>query len=95
MKGKKISSCVVLKSTLHELRDELLEKGRVLQDLLEADFPDAGAVLVAINSINSLLWDISNQWVSARVVVGDEKKLIANLCVREVSILSLFCICYP
>jgi hypothetical protein len=95
MKGKKISSCVVLKSTLHELRDELLEKGRVLQDLLEADFPDAGAVLVAINSINSLLWDISNQWVSARVVVGDEKKFIANLRVREVSILSLFCICYP
>ncbi len=94
MKGKKISSCVVMKSTLQDLRDGLLEKGHDLQDLLKADFPDTDAVFVAVESIILLLQDhpvdISDQWVTAHVIVGDEKKFVSNLPVREVSILSLF-----
>ncbi len=96
MKGKKISSCVVIKSTLQQLQDGLLEKGRDLQDLLKADFPNADAVLIAVEYIKFLLQihpvDISNQWVTARVVVGDKKKIISNFPVCKVSISLLFCI---
>jgi hypothetical protein len=91
-----MKSCVVLKSTLQQLQDGLLEKGSVLKVLLKADFPDADAVLVAVENIKFLLGDhpvdISDQLVTARVVVGDKKEFISNLPVRKVSILLLFCI---
>ncbi len=97
MKGKKISSCVVIKSTLQELQDGLIEKSHALQELLEVKHPDADAVFVAVEKITFLLQDhpvdISNQWVTARAaVVGDKKKIISNRFVRKVSIISLFCI---
>ncbi len=93
MTGKKILSCVVIKSTLQELRDGLIEKGHALQELLEVKHPDADAVLVAVEKIMFLLQDhpvdISDQWVTARAaVIGDKKKIISNLPVRKVSILS-------
>ena len=95
MKGKSISSCIVIKSTLQELRDGLIEKGHALQELLEVKHPDADAVLVAVEKITFLLQDhpvdISDQWVTARAaVIGDKKKIISNLPVCKVSILSPF-----
>ena len=67
--------------------------------LLEVAYPDVDAVLVAVENIKFLLQDhpedISNQWVTARVVVGDKKKIISNLPVRKVSILLFFCIYCP
>jgi len=96
MKGKKITSCVVINSTLQQLREELLEKGLDLQMLLEVAYPDADAVLVAVKKIEFLLQDqsedISDQWVTTHVVIGDKKKIISNLPVCKVSILSFFCI---
>ncbi len=88
MKCKKISSCVVIKSTLQQLRTNLLENGRDLLELLEAKYPGADAVLAAVEKIKFLLQDhpvdISDQWVTARVVVGYKKKIISNLPVRKV-----------
>ena len=75
---------------------ELLEKGRDLLMLLEVAYPDADAVLVAVEKIKFLLQDhpedISDQWVTPSVVVGDKIKIISNLSVCKVSILSFFCI---
>ena len=48
MKGKKITSCVVISSTLQQLRTELLEKGCDLQMLLKVAYLDADVVLVAV-----------------------------------------------
>jgi len=83
MKGEKITSCIVISSTLQQLQKELLEKGRDLRMLLEVAYPDADAVLVAVKKIEFLLQDqsedISDQWVIARVIVGDKKKFISNL----------------
>ena len=59
---------------------ELLEKGRDLLMLLEVAYPDADAVLVAVEKIKFLLQDhpeeISDQWVTPSVVVGDKIKII-------------------
>ena len=85
MKGKKIMSCIVISSTLQQLQKEQLEKGRDLWMLLEVAYPDADAVLVAVKKIEFSLQDqsedISDQWVTARVIVGDKKKFISNLSV--------------
>ncbi len=57
MKGEIITSCVVIKSTLEQLQEELLEKGRDLLLLLKVAYPDAKAVLAAIARIEFLLED--------------------------------------
>jgi len=96
MKGEKITSCVVINSTLEQLRTELLEKGLDLLSLLKVAYPDAKAVLITVEKIEFLLQDqsedISDQWVTARAFVGDKTKFISNLSVHKVSILSFFCI---
>ena len=104
MKGQKISSCVVIKSTLQQLRTKLFNEGFALGKLLEAKYPGADAVLSAVEKIKFLLEDhpvdICGQWVTAHVVVGDKKKFISNCRVLKVSIFLLFllllcliCIC--
>jgi hypothetical protein len=79
-----------------ETRMELLEKGRDLSMLLEVAYLDADAIFVAVEKINFLLQDhpedISNQWVTPSVVVGDKIKIVSILPVCKVSILSFFCI---
>ena len=86
---KKFSPLVELDrdTPLNEVQDELVAGGNVLQDLLAAVHPDAGAVLTAVESIKSQLDEegISDTWVTARVRVGREKELIANTTVRQVS----------
>jgi hypothetical protein len=90
---KKFSTLVELDldTPLNQVQDELVAGGIVLQDLLVAVHPDAGAVLTAVQSIKSQLDDegISDTWVTAHVLVGRETELIANTAVRQVS-LSLF-----
>jgi len=94
MKGKnykKISCLVEISSTLQQLREVLLEKGHVLQELLEKPYPGADAVYSAVGGIHDLLEnqrdDICNVWVSAHVKVDDGEKIILNQDVRKVSIL--------
>ena len=92
MKGKKkYSSILEIKSTLQELRKGLVDIGHALQKLLEAVYPDAGAIRSAVLEIKHLLEDhrvdISDQWVTAHVVVDDDKKFISNHLVCKVSIL--------
>ena len=101
---KKFSTLVELDSDtpLNQVQDELVAGGNVLQDLLVAVHPDAGAVLTAVQSIKSQLDDegISDTWVTAHVLVGRETQLIANTAVRQVSLsiffipqLCLMCMC--
>ena len=73
---------------LDQVQDELVAGGNVLQDLLVAVHPDAGAVLTAVQSIKSQLDDegISDTWVTAHVRVGRETELIANTAVCQVSL---------
>ena len=92
MKGKnykKYSSLVEINSTLTQLRAALIKKGRVLQELLEVEYPGADAVCSAIGEIQNLLEydDLCNVWVSAHVKVDDGKKFISNRGVREVRVL--------
>ena len=90
MKSEKITSCVVISSTLEQLREELLEQGRDLLSLLKVAYPDADVILVTIVKIEFLMQDqpedISDQWVTARVVVGNKKRFISNLLVRKVRV---------
>jgi len=51
MKSKKNTSCVVISSMLEHLREELLEKGHDLLSLFKVAYPDADAILVAIEKI--------------------------------------------
>ena len=89
-KSEKSMSCVVIKSTLEQFQNELLELGRALLSLLDVAYPDTKAVLAAIVKIEFLMQDqpedISDQWVTARVVLGDKKKFISNLPVRKVRV---------
>ena len=77
MKGQKISSCVVIKSTLQQLQMKLFNGGFALGKLLEAKYPGADAVLSAVEKIKFLLEDhpvdICGQWVTPHFVVGDKK----------------------
>ena len=85
---------VVIDSTLQNLQTELIEKGPVLEELLKAAYPGAGAVLVAIQSIHNLLYHegrICNVWVTAHVREDDTRRYITNKKVRAVSILFMFC----
>jgi hypothetical protein len=92
MKGKKKSSSLIeIKSMLQELRNELLEKGHALRELLEAVYLDVDAVHSAVGEILFQLEDhpvdISDRWVSTHVVVDSNRKSISNRLVRRVSIL--------
>ena len=90
MKGiKKYSPLVEIESMVKQLRKELFNAGFALKELLEADFPDADAVLVAVEKIKDLLWYIRDRWVTAHVKVGDMNRFITNLLVREVSVILL------
>ena len=86
----KSTSCVVIKSTLEQLREKLLEQGRALKELLEVAYLDADAILAAFVKIEFLLEDqpkdISDQWVTARVKADDGKRFISNLLVRKVRV---------
>ncbi len=57
MSSEKITSRVVIKSTLEQFWEELLARGRALKELLEVAYPDADAVLATIRSIEFLLED--------------------------------------
>jgi len=92
MKGKnykKFSRLVEISSTLQRLQEVLLKKGRVLQGLLDVEYPGADAVCSAVGEIHNLLEhdDIYNVWVSAHVKVDDRKQIISNRDVRKVSVL--------
>ncbi len=92
MKSKKIkkySGLVEISSTLQQLREALLEKGRVLHGLLEKPSPSADAVYIAVGEIRHLLVhnNIFNVWVSAHAKVDDGLKFISNRNVRQVSVL--------
>ena len=85
----KSSYCVVIKLTLEQLREELLEQGRALTELLKPAYPDTKAVLAAIERIEFLMQDqtvdISDHWVTARVKTADDgKRFISDRSVREV-----------
>jgi len=90
MKNEKITSCVVIKSTLEQFRNGLLQLGRDLLLLLNVAHPDVKAVLTAILKIEFLMQDqpedISNQWVTARVKTDSGKRFISNLSVRKVRV---------
>ena len=80
MKGwKKYSPLVVINSdsTLQQLQEGLIKNGHGLRELLEAVYLDANAVCSAIEEIKFQLQDhpvdISDQWVTAHVKVGDKK----------------------
>ena len=53
----------------------LLEKGRVLQEVLDVEYPGADVVCSAVGEIHNLLEhdDICDVWVSAHVEVDDGK----------------------
>ncbi len=92
MKGKKYkmySSLVEIRSTLTLLRAALIRKGRVLQELLEVEYPHADAVCSAVGEIQNLLdhADICDVWVSAHVKVDDGRIFISNRDVRKVRVL--------
>mgnify|MGYP006151174937 CR=1 FL=1 len=83
MKGKnykKFSRLVEISSTLQQLWEVPLEKGRALQGLLDVQYPGADAVYSAVGEIHNLLEhdDICDVWVSAHVKVGDKKRLISD-----------------
>ena len=85
----KSSYSVVIKLTLEQLREELLEQGRALTELLKPAYPDTKAVLAAIERIEFLMQDqtvdISDHWVTARVKTADDgKRFISDRSVREV-----------
>ena len=92
MKGKKYkmySSLVEIRSTLTLLRAALIRKGRILQELLEVEYPHADAVCSAVGEIQKSLDcdDVCDVWVSAHVKVDDMKKFISNSDVRKVRVL--------
>ncbi len=90
MKSEKNTSCVVIKSTLEQLQEKLLEQGPALEELLKAAYPDTKAVLTTIGKIEFLMQDqpedIRGQWVTARVKTDDGKRFISNLSVRKVRV---------
>jgi hypothetical protein len=91
-------------STLQQLQEGLIEDGHALQKLLEAVYPDADAVCFKLEEIKSQLEDhpvdISDQWVTAHVNLGEKKRFISKRLVRQVSMsifflrqLCFMCIC--
>ena len=90
MKSEKITSCVVIKSTLEQFREVLLEQGSALKELLKVVYPDVDAILTAIRSIEFLLEDqsedIRDKWVTSRVKTDEGIKFITKLLVRKVRV---------
>ncbi len=84
--------------TLKQVQEGLVEAGTTLLNQLAVVHPDADAVYAAVEDIKSQLddhfdsEDISDTWVTAHVLVGKEKRLIAKSAVRQVS-MSIFVIC--
>jgi hypothetical protein len=79
MKGKnykKFSHLVEISSTLQKLRDMLLKKGRILQGLLDVEYPGADTMCSAVGEIHALLEhdDICDVWGFAHVKLDDGKK---------------------
>ena len=70
-------------STLQQLQEGLIKNGHALQELLEAVYPDADAVCSAVEEIKFQLEDhpvdISDQWVTTHVMVGDKKNSSRNV----------------
>ncbi len=107
MKGwKKYSPFVEIDSglTLKQVQEGLVEAGTTLLNQLAVVHPDADAVHAAVEDIKSQLdnhfEDISDTWVTAHVLVGKEKQLIAKTVVCQVSMsmffirqLCLMCMC--
>jgi len=92
--NKNISRLIVIGSSLQQLRTELIESGCVLQELLKKQFPNANAVLAAVEKIHNLLHreGICSVWVSARVKVDDECRFVMNRQVHAVSMLFILCL---
>ena len=90
MKSEKITSRVVIKSTLERFREELLALGCALKELLVVPYPDVDAVLAAMRSIEFLLEDqsenIRDKWVTSRVKTDKGTKFISNRAVHEVRV---------
>ena len=83
-------------STLKQVQDGLVDGGNALLAQLAAVHPDAGAVHAAVKGIKSQLdfEDISDTWVTAHVLVGREKRLIAKTAIRQVSLSIFFIVSY-
>ena len=92
--------------TLEQVQNGLVKAGTALLNRLAVVHPDADAVYAAVEDIKSQLddhfdsEDISDTWVTAHVLVGKEKRLIANSAVCQVSMsiffirqLCLMCMC--
>jgi len=92
--NKKISRLIVIGTSLQQLRTELIESGRVLQGLLDVQYPGANAVLATVETIHNLLHreGICSVWVSARVKVNDECRFVTNRQVHAVSMLFILCL---
>ena len=92
--NKDISRLVVIGSSLQQLRTELIESGNDLQKLLNKPFPNADAVLAAVEMIHNFLHreGICSVWVTAHVDVNDECRFITNRKVHAVSVLFSLCL---
>ncbi len=90
---KEFSPLVELDSDtpLNEVQDQLVAGGEALQELLMVEHPNVDAVRTAIQDIKDQLdfEDISDTWITAHVHVGQKDKLIANIRVRQVSLVYL------
>jgi hypothetical protein len=91
---KSVSRLIVIRSSLQQLRTELIESGRVLQGLLDVQYPGANSVLAAVETIHNLLHreGICSVWISARVDVDDGCRFVTNRQVHAVSMLFIFCL---
>ena len=92
--NKDISCLVVIGSSLQQLRTELIESGSDLRELLKKPFPNADAVLAAVEEIHNVLYreGIPSVWVTARVDVEDGCRYITNRKVHAVSVLFSLCL---
>jgi hypothetical protein len=91
---KSVSRLIVIRSSLQQLRTELIESGRVLKRLLKKPFPCANAVCTAVEKIHDLLHreGICSVWISARVNVDDGCRFVTNRQVHAVSMLFILCL---
>jgi hypothetical protein len=84
-----------LDPTLQQLQEGLIENGHALRELLEAVYPDADAVCSKLEEIKFQLEDhpvdVSDRWVTAHVNLGENKRFISELLVRQVSMSVFFC----
>jgi len=92
--NKKISRLIVIGTSLQQLRTELIESGRVLQGLLDVQYPGANAVLAAVETIHNLLHreGICSVGISACVDVDDGCRFVTNRQVHAVSMLFILCL---